>query len=276
MLIGRRHSLVLPVPMILNRRPRSRALSHRPTFLSRTMHPTYTDLRASAPNPSTTARNDPANRADSFAPFRQSLAIGDPNLDVGWCLLPAGEGVSDDVPQHELLVVLDGRIDIEGKDGGARLRAGSSLIVPKGGSFRWSVADQAKLVFMRYRAEDAQDGADLIFVDPDVPLSPSGSPAAELLLSETPSCRNNTLYATPTRHWSAGVWDSTPYHRAPMVYAHYELMHILEGSVRITDDQGRATTFGQDSIFLVPQGAKCSWLSEEHVRKVWGILRVPS
>jgi len=241
------------------------------------MHPTYTDLRASAPKaPTTIVRNDPIDRADSFARFRQSLAIDDPNLGVGWCLLPAGEGVSYDVPQHELLVVLDGEIGIEGKESGGSLRAGSSLVVPKGASFRWSVADQAKLVFMRYLAEDAHEGANLIFVDPDVPLSSSGSPAAELLLSETPSCRNNTLYATPTRHWSAGVWDSTPYHRAPMVYAHYELMHILEGSVRITDDQGRATTFGQDSIFLVPKGAKCSWLSEEHVRKVWGILRIPS
>ncbi|WP_262267412.1 cupin domain-containing protein [Microvirga yunnanensis] len=241
------------------------------------MHPTYTDLRASAPKATTPiAQNDPANRADSFARFRQSLAIDDPNLDVGWYLLPAGEGMSDDVSQHELLVVLAGEIDIEGKEGRASLQAGSSLIVPKGGSFRWSVADHAKLAFMRYRAEEGPSGADVIFVDPDVPLSPSGSPAAELLLSETPSCRNNTLYATPTRHWSAGVWDSTPYHRAPMVYAHYELMHILEGSVRITDDQGRATTFGPDSIFLVPKGAKCSWLSEEQVRKVWGILRVPS
>ncbi|MFC1457113.1 cupin domain-containing protein [Microvirga arabica] len=240
------------------------------------MYPTYTDLRASAPNASTIAQNDPVNGADPFAPFRQSLAIDDPNLDVGWCLLPAGEGVADDAPQHELLVVLDGEINIEGREGGASLRAGCSLIVPKGGSFRWSVGDQAKLVFMRYLAEDAQGGAGLVFVDPKVPLSPSGSPAAELLLSDTPSCRNNTLYATPSRHWSAGVWDSTPYHRAPMVYGHYELMHILEGSVRITDDQGRATTFEQDSIFLVPKGAKCSWLSEEHVRKVWGILRIPS
>jgi uncharacterized cupin superfamily protein len=241
------------------------------------MHPTYTDLRASVPTASTTiAQNGPANGADPFAGFRQSLAIDDPNLDVGWCLLSAGEGVADEVPQHELLIVVDGEIDIEERGRAARLRAGSSVIVPKGGSFRWSVADQARLVFMRYLAEDAQGGADLVFVDPDVPLSPSGSPAAELLLSETPSCRNNTLYATPTRHWSAGVWDSTPYHRAPMVYGHYELMHILEGSVRIADDQGRTTTFGQDAIFLVPKGAKCSWLSEEHVRKVWGILRIPS
>lgn len=241
------------------------------------MHPTYTDLRdpaaqaAALPPKATSSEHD-----DPFARYREFIDIADPLVDVGWCIIPAASGAVESFGRHELMVVIGGAIALEQAGMSTILEAGESCVIPKGASFTWSVVDSAKLAFMSYFPEETSGSAEIIVLDPEVELSPSGSPLAELLLSETPSCRNNTAYATPTRHWSVGVWDSTPYHRAPMVYGHYELMHILEGSVCITDDQGRSTTFGPDSVFLVPKNAKCSWLSTEHVRKVWGILRIPS
>ena len=44
-----------------------------------------------------------------------------------------------------------------------------------------------------------------------------------------------------------------------MLYRHYELMHLLEGSVTLVDETGRTGTFVRGDIFLVEQGARCSW-----------------
>lgn len=239
------------------------------------MHPTYTDLRALASNATAAEFRPSCAEAEASFAHRNFIEVKDPVVDIGWSVAAAGSGRVEKFGQHELVIVLDGEIAFQTSRNEILLRAGQSLVIPKGASFQWNVSNRVTFAFMRYHPEEAET-SDLVFLDPNVPLSPSGSPLAELLLSETPSCRNNTLYATPTRHWSAGIWDSTPYHRKPMTYAHYEVMHILEGSVCITDDQGRATTFGPDSVLLVPKGAKCSWLSEKHVRKVWGILRIPS
>jgi uncharacterized cupin superfamily protein len=58
-----------------------------------------------------------------------------------------------------------------------------------------------------------------------------------------------------------------------MRYPHYELMHLLEGSVTFVDETGRTATFSRGDIFLVEQGARCSWESREQVAKVYAIYR---
>jgi uncharacterized cupin superfamily protein len=43
--------------------------------------------------------------------------------------------------------------------------------------------------------------------------------------------------------------------------------------VTFVDETGRAGTFAQGDIFLVEQGATCSWESREQVAKVYVIYR---
>ena len=50
-------------------------------------------------------------------------------------------------------------------------------------------------------------------------------------------------------------------------------MYLLEGSVTFVDGTGRAGTFAKGDIFLVEQGATCSWESREQVAKVYVIYR---
>jgi len=38
-------------------------------------------------------------------------------------------------------------------------------------------------------------------------------------------------------------------------------------------DAGASHTFKQHDIFVVEQGARCSWDSREHVKKVYAIIR---
>jgi uncharacterized cupin superfamily protein len=58
-----------------------------------------------------------------------------------------------------------------------------------------------------------------------------------------------------------------------MRYRHYELMHLLDGAVTFVDEAGRTATFTAGDIFLVEQGAECSWESKTFVKKVYAIYR---
>lgn len=108
-------------------------------------------------------------------------------------------------------------------------------------------------------------------IDIAAELTPSGAPLAELLVGQTPTCRNLTSFRSVDGEFTCGVGDSTPYHRLPMRYAHFELMYLLQGKVTFADEIGRSHTFGKGDIFLVEQGASCSWDSREHVAKVYAI-----
>jgi uncharacterized cupin superfamily protein len=58
-----------------------------------------------------------------------------------------------------------------------------------------------------------------------------------------------------------------------MLFRHYELMHLLEGSVTFVDETGRSGTFSRGDIFIIEQNARCSWESREKVAKVYAIYR---
>lgn len=182
-----------------------------------------------------------------------------------------GKGEEAGLAADEFAIVLDGGLTLE--QGGARMAvpARKSVVIPAGVPFAWTAAD-ATVVVMRCASGPA--GADAIVpVDEAAALVPSNPPLAELLIGPTPSCRNFTDYRSANGEFVCGTWDSTPYTRVAMPYRHYELMHLLEGAVTFVDGADRAATFREGDVFLVEQGAECSWESLVDVKKVYAIYR---
>jgi uncharacterized cupin superfamily protein len=99
---------------------------------------------------------------------------------------------------------------------------------------------------------------------------------AATLVGPTPNCRNHSDFRSANGEFVCGVWDSTPYHRSPMVFRHYELMHLLEGAVTLEDVAGHTNTFSKGDILLMVLGSTCSWRSECHVTKVYATFRPAS
>ena len=58
-----------------------------------------------------------------------------------------------------------------------------------------------------------------------------------------------------------------------MYYRHFELMILLRGSVTFVDERERTGTFSEGDIFLLEQGANCSWESREDVAKIFALYR---
>ncbi len=204
---------------------------------------------------------------------RAALDLVPGPVSVAALSLAPGAGAVAALAGDEFIILLQGDLTISAASASIALGPDASAVIPRGRAFHYSSTAGAQAIIMRC-AEPGEPGADQpLAIDHDAALEPSGAPLAELLISPTPSCRNHTSYKSASGTFMCGVWDSTPYHRRSMSYRHYELMHLLAGSVTFVDGAGREGTFHQGAVFLVEQGADCSWESREHVAKVYAIYR---
>ncbi|KQM43384.1 MULTISPECIES: cupin domain-containing protein [unclassified Sphingomonas] len=201
-----------------------------------------------------------------FSTRRMATPPGGP-VSVG-ALVLSGEGHVDALPGDEFVFVVDGTLTI----GDLTLGRDASAMLPGGIGFDWRAAAGTQVVVMRCTGGTPGASAP-VAIDLSPTRVPSNPPAAELLLSDAPQCHNHTDYKSASGEFSAGTWASTPYHRRNNLYPHCELMHLMEGSVTFEDAAGTAHRFVAGDLFVVLRGARCSWLSEEDVVKVWAIYR---
>lgn len=226
--------------------------------------PSFLDLRSFADRAV-------ASRTDAGAIGRWPLPLPPGPVTVGALLLPAGRHTTPAKAEDEFLVLHAGSASVEVEGVGHALSAGDALVLSAGTRAHWQCAGDAVFLSMAYAKGTA--GGGIVRIDPDAPLEPSGTPSTDLLTTPVPSCRNHTDYRSGDGEFVCGTWDSTPYARKAMRYRHYELMHLLEGEVEFVDAAGVRARFSRGDIFLVRQGAECSWDSRVHVRKVYAIWR---
>jgi uncharacterized cupin superfamily protein len=212
-----------------------------------------------------------AESSGSWRFRRKALPLDDHSISVEAFRLEPGSGAVAGQSADEFLHVLEGELSLRSGEDALVLGVGQSAVVPAGAAFAWSCEAPVAILAMRRPGSDSPGGPRAM--DLSLPLSPSAPPAAEVLQSPTPDCRNLTLFKSADQTFSCGVWDSTPYTRKAILYGHHELMHLIEGEVTFEDEAGVSATFRAGDIFLVRKGARCSWRSLVDVTKVFAIYR---
>jgi uncharacterized cupin superfamily protein len=232
----------------------------------------FTDLRRFAEESAGFRPHYAPSTGDAFQVQRRSLFKSEEAVDVGAIDLPQGAGRVDETAADEFIIVCDGAVNLTQDTGSVEMRAGNSAVIPRGASFSWRTDRPTTLVYMRHKGKPA-DAATVVQIDESAPLQPSGTPPVELLIGQTPACRNHTDYRSADGELTCGTWDSTPYRRKAMLFGHCELMYLLEGAVTLEDEVGNRRTFMKHDIFVVEQGARCSWDSFQQVKKVYATFR---
>lgn len=69
----------------------------------------------------------------------------------------------------------------------------------------------------------------------------------------------------------AGIWEAEE-HLERVDCDYDEICHIISGTVRLTDAQGTARTFGPGETFAVQRGFRGTWENLTKVRKVFCII----
>lgn len=215
----------------------------------------------------------PASAGDGpFLANRRQLDFPPGPVTAGAIDLEAGSGAVRSQPADEFIIVCEGTLTLTQQDRTVVLGPEKSAVIQHGAEFSWSAQGPVSVIFMRYHDSQPEKRA-IVPIEENPEFGPSGGPAAELLLTPAPTCLNHTDHVSSDGVFLCGTWDSTPYHRRAMTYRIYELMYLLEGSVTFVDETGRSGTFSRGDIFIVEQGAQCSWESREKVAKVYAIYR---
>ncbi|MFO1455470.1 MAG: cupin domain-containing protein [Steroidobacteraceae bacterium] len=177
------------------------------------------------------------------------------------------------LPGEEFVLVRTGTLRLRQAGVEIALAAGEQALLLRGLPLSWSSDGGAQLVVLRCTAGSAPAVAQPVKIDTAAALAPSNPPLAELLVGPTPQCRSHASYRTSSGEFVCGTWDSTPYHRLPMTFQHFELMHLLEGRVTFVDSNGAAGTFAAGDVVLFVRGGTVSWESREYVKKAYAWFR---
>ena len=233
----------------------------------------FVDMRAFARDKSLGIAVSNAVGTDRFLSSRRILDWEPSPVTAGVITLDTGSGAVPSLPADEFIIVHEGSLTLTQQGSTLTLGPKQSAVLKHGAAFTWSAQGPVSLIFVRYNKSQADDGV-IVPIQESPAMGPSaGGPAADLLLTPTPTCRNHTDYKSADGEFTCGTWDSTPYARRALYFRHMELMHLLEGTVTFVDETGRSGTFTKGDIFLIEQKASCTWESLVHVAKVYVIYR---
>ncbi len=179
---------------------------------------------------------------------------------------------------NEFMLLLEGSVTIiDAKGGETVIKAGESFILPKGLVCQWKQTGYVRKFFVIFEDDSGLVAKDpkklkVIKPDPSAKLSPADGPDPKLIVSGSPKWHDKLYHEDPTGQWTVGVWSTTPYERKVIPFPRHELMHLLEGSVTISDGKGGAETFRAGDTFFVPKGAMMGWKNTEPVKKIYCIF----
>lgn len=103
-----------------------------------------------------------------------------------------------------------------------------------------------------------------------LPAAIESAPAPENLLRGEPRQQICNVLSSSDGRFHVGQWASGV-GTWRVHYAEYELCHLLEGSVRITPEQGEGRVYGPGDTFVMPSGFLGTWEVIEPCRKIYAI-----
>jgi uncharacterized cupin superfamily protein len=89
----------------------------------------------------------------------------------------------------------------------------------------------------------------------------------------SPSMKTWIEHKTDDGKLLTGFWEAMP-GTYRVVYAADEFIHMFEGKVTLSEDNGPTRQFSAGDSFQIPKGFTGLWKTEERIRKVF-VIRVP-
>jgi uncharacterized cupin superfamily protein len=175
--------------------------------------------------------------------------------------------------------VLEGSVTIVEQGGKeTTVKAGESFIIPRGLVCQWKQPEYVRKFFVIFDDKSGTKPKDtsklhVIKLDTKAPLGPMDIPDKSVFVGPVPTQTVKSWFDDATGQLTVGVWATTPFTRKVAPFPRYELMHLLEGEVTISDGAGGGQTFKAGDTFLVPEGAPCAWSNQVPVRKIYVIFK---
>jgi uncharacterized cupin superfamily protein len=231
--------------------------------------------RANGAPVSTTFRKAAFGKNDPFARHREIAWEGPQSMIAGRTSF-IGELEVASFPHIETIIVSEGELTLTAA-GSAPLVLGpqTGAAIGCGTSLRIVAASRVQFSFCA-AACDKPTKRGLFPLRADADFKPSRSLPPEVLLGPAPECRSDNVFTDDGAGYSAGTWDSTPYHRIVRPHRQNEFMHLVAGSVRFASPDGSVLSMGTGDALFVPQGVSVGWESSDRVAKFFVVQAVPA
>ncbi|MBT5432491.1 MAG: cupin domain-containing protein [Alphaproteobacteria bacterium] len=179
---------------------------------------------------------------------------------------------------NEYMLVLEGSVTMIHEDGTENtISAGESFVIPKGTPCVWKQSEDIRKFYVIHTDESGEaldaDGLKVRTFGHGVALDPVGEQDESRYIGGTPKQGTKVFFQDATQQMTVGLWETEEMHTKPLPFVRNELMHILEGEVKITDGTGQSTTYGAGDTFMVPKGMIYQWDSVGKVRKIFCIFQ---
>ena len=226
--------------------------------------------RADGSGVSTSFNSAPLSALDPFAEARQVAWRGDDGVSAGLVRF-TGDALIEDFPYSETLVVHAGHVVLSSAEQTLELGVGDSAVIGRGSRVALHASTGSEWAFCAVDVEGAPARPGLTLLPAHTWLEPSATLEPPILIGPAPQCRALSLFDDEVTALKVGIWDSTPYRRHGRAHRLHELMHLLEGSVTLADDEGGEVTVNPGDTVFVVKGAFCAWTSTVYVRKVYAV-----
>ncbi|AVQ85050.1 MULTISPECIES: cupin domain-containing protein [unclassified Variovorax] len=222
---------------------------------------------------STAFRRAAFGKDDPFARHREIAWEGPGAMSAGRTSF-IGELDIASYPHIETIVVVEGELTLTA-DGAAPVVVGpqAGAVIGCGTSLRVQAGSRVRFVFCAAACEKPTRRG-LFPLSADADFKPSATLPADVLLGPSPACRSDNVFIDDGAQYSAGTWDSTPYHRIVRPHRVNEFMHVLAGSVRFAAPDGSVLSVDTGDALFVPQGAPIGWESSDCVAKFYVVQSV--
>jgi uncharacterized cupin superfamily protein len=229
--------------------------------------------RADGAPVSTAFRRAAFGKDDPFARHREIAWEGPGAMSAGRTSF-IGELDIPSYPHIETIVVVEGELTLTA-DGAAPVVVGpqAGAVIGCGTSLRVQAGSRVRFVFCAAACEKPTRRG-LFPLSADADFKPSATLPADVLLGPSPACRSDNVFIDDGAQYSAGTWDSTPYHRIVRPHRVNEFMHVLAGSVRFAAPDGSVLSVDTGDALFVPQGAPIGWESSDRVAKFYVVQSV--
>ena len=229
--------------------------------------------RANGASISTPFRLAAFGKNDPFATTREIAWEGPDAMAVGRISF-IGELDVASYPHIETIVVALGTLTltVAGK-APLVLGSGEGAVIGCGTALRIHAASRVQFSFCT-AACDKPTNHGLVPLRADADFKPSRTLPPEALLGPAPVCRSDNVFIEESAAYSAGTWDSSPYHRIIRPHGQNEFMHLVAGSVRFAAPDGSVLSADTGDSLFVPKGVSVGWESSERVAKFFAVQTV--
>jgi len=229
--------------------------------------------RANGASISTSFRPAAFGRNDPFATTREIAWEGPDAMAVGRISF-IGELDVASYPHIETIVVAQGTLTLTlaGKTP-LVLGPGEGAVIGCGTALRIHAESRVQFSFCT-AACDKPTNHGLVPLRADADFKPSRTLPPEALLGPAPVCRSDNVFIEESAAYSAGTWDSSPYHRIIRPHGQNEFMHLVAGSVRFAAPDGSVLSADTGDSLFVPKGVSVGWESSERVAKFFAVQTV--